>query len=87
MARIAGVTNVVHVGELEMIHKLQPAFWTPKPDDDEDIVQGMTLRDYFAARALEAQLSCEEPDEIYNPDFVARRAYQFADAMLEARNA
>jgi hypothetical protein len=42
--------------------------------------QGMTLRDYFAAKALPECIGWGEPDE------VCARAYQYADAMLKARN-
>ena len=46
------------------------------------INQGMTLRDYFAAKimpALVERYECELPDEL------AREAYDLADAMLAAR--
>jgi len=47
---------------------------------------GMTLRDYFAAKAMQAFLSrdssCTSPDEI-----IAQDAYNTADAMLKAREA
>jgi hypothetical protein len=45
---------------------------------------GMTLRDYFAAKALQGLLACSEADGT-NDDF-ARWAYKYADAMLEARD-
>jgi hypothetical protein len=43
---------------------------------------GMTLRDYFAAKAMQAmaQKYSHEGD-------VSRNAYKIADAMMEARNA
>jgi hypothetical protein len=44
-----------------------------------DIKQGMTLRDYFAAAALTGLLRESEDND------VAKLAYQFADAMMEAR--
>jgi hypothetical protein len=40
---------------------------------------GMTLRDYFAAKALPTTMQTWKPDE------AARLAYEQADAMLEAR--
>jgi hypothetical protein len=43
---------------------------------------GMTLRDYFAAKAM---LWCLEQDDIYSLKEVSDKAYQIADAMLEAR--
>ena len=46
---------------------------------------GMTLRDYFAARAMAADMA----DGIHENDFAwaAARAYKMADAMLKAREA
>lgn len=55
---------------------------------------GMTLRDYFAAKAMQGIYAC--PVQIYEPDGsdapdpltdadIARLAYATADAMLEAR--
>lgn len=48
---------------------------------------GMTLRDYFAAKAMNSLIS--DPD--WRSDMVwhetAYAAYQMADAMMEARNA
>jgi hypothetical protein len=41
----------------------------------------MTLRDYFAAKALPVVM----PDNRVYPRDAARAAYQFADAMMEAR--
>jgi hypothetical protein len=46
--------------------------------------QGMTLRDYFAAKALQAFESRQDLDDI--PAFnKANRCYRIADAMLKAR--
>ena len=47
---------------------------------------GMTLRDYFAAMALQGLLSRGGSDKINVSDILARRTYQIADAMLEARD-
>ena len=46
---------------------------------------GMTLRDYFAAKAMAADMT----DGIHENDFAwaAARAYKVADAMLKAREA
>lgn len=43
---------------------------------------GMTLRDYFAAKALQGLLSSEVSA---SPQKFAKHSYQVADAMLEAR--
>jgi len=45
--------------------------------------QGMTLRDYFAAKAMQSELVGGVRSD--NFDVTARRAYHMADAMLKAR--
>lgn len=47
--------------------------------------QGMTLRDYFAAKAMQGLLSRIGNDKINAHSVLAQRTYQIADAMLEAR--
>ena len=47
---------------------------------------GMTLRDYFAAKAMQGLLSRGSHDKINVHYVLAQRAYQIADAMLEARD-
>ena len=44
---------------------------------------GMDLRDYFAAKAMNAYLS--EDDAPIDFTMIANRAYQMADAMMKAR--
>jgi hypothetical protein len=69
-----------------------PAFPTPKIVVNEQgqitgfavDADGMTLRDYFAAKAMEGFIS---RGGNYNAEFDADRAYVFADAMLKAREA
>jgi hypothetical protein len=48
--------------------------------------QGMTLRDYFAAKAMQAFISASRT-QLIAPDveFQARSSYFVADAMLKAR--
>ena len=48
--------------------------------------QGMTLRDYFAAKALQGELACQSDDSTWT-DFgiLARRCYDIADSMLKVR--
>ena len=46
---------------------------------------GMTLRDYFAAKALEGFLHRKEYDDVTFPD-AATDAYRYADAMLAERS-
>lgn len=47
--------------------------------------QGMTLRDYFAAKVLQAFESRKDLDAVPIID-IAKRSYRIADAMLKARN-
>jgi hypothetical protein len=47
--------------------------------------EGMTLRDYFAAKAMQGLLSRIGNDKMNVHDVLAQRTYAIADAMLEAR--
>jgi hypothetical protein len=46
---------------------------------------GMTLRDYFAAKAMAAMLSREDVHLNYGESELAKWSYQQADAMLRQR--
>ena len=49
---------------------------------------GMTLRDYFAAKAMQAQLTAFwalETHHGWSSDEIAQEAYAMADAMLKGR--
>jgi hypothetical protein len=46
---------------------------------------GMTLRDYFAAAALQGCLASIQPNQLWSGDDVAVTCYRTADAMLKAR--
>lgn len=50
----------------------------------EDHAAAMTLRDYFAAKAMQAYLTA--PDTGWEFDALAGAAYQMADAMLKERS-
>jgi len=45
--------------------------------------EGITLRDYFAAKALQSLLSDKMP---YRYDMLAQTAYDVADAMIAERS-
>lgn len=52
----------------------------------EGIGNGMTLRDYFAAKAMQGMLSATAFDSAWpDPKRISELAYQNADAMLAAR--
>ena len=50
---------------------------------DRDSKHGMDLRDYFAAKAMQGFAS--DPDWCYGLDEAAEHAYEWADAMMKAR--
>lgn len=60
-----------------------PAFPIKGPVMTNDWL-GMSLRDYFAAKAMQALATNPEYTELTN-EKTAQWAYQMADAMLEAR--
>jgi hypothetical protein len=66
-----------------------PAFPVAGCQSDPDF-NGMSLRDYFAGEALKMippQSSTNmRPNESHS-SYVARRSYEYADAMLKAREA
>jgi len=63
----------------------QPAF--PVSGDWSQIKdKGMTLRDYFAAQALQALIIREGKDALYINE-ITTTAYQYADDMLQEREA
>jgi hypothetical protein len=61
-----------------------PAYPAPTTKPLENYYPGMTLRDYFAAKAM--QSICNVWPRI-TPESTAKTAYEFADAMLRAREA
>lgn len=63
----------------------QPAFPTWVRNDD--MIPGMTLRDFFANASMQAFIHEVYADNMadHGCDSIARRAYYMADAMLKAR--
>lgn len=53
-------------------------------EDQETNSHGMTLRDYFAAKALQVGGAANQPPA-YDNETRARQAYEMADAMMKAR--
>ena len=63
-----------------------PAFPQVSTNPDGDLYQpGMTLRDYFAAKAMQGLLSDPDWRQDMNFDNTALAAYKMADAMIKAR--
>ena len=52
---------------------------------DGYIQDGMTLRDYFAAKALQGLLANSETNRSWSVNENANYSYQQADAMIKAR--
>jgi len=55
------------------------------PAMDNERLQGMSLRDWFAGMALQGTLGALGENDYLKAAFVARAAYAYADAMLKAR--
>jgi len=64
-----------------------PAFPTPRYERGDMYSLGMTLRDYFAAKALQGICANQDNRAYKNPETFAVAAYTLADAMLAARSA
>ena len=64
----------------------EPAFPQERmlPDGSHEECEGLSIRDYFAAKAMQAILSNDK--EAAAPDgLIAKGAYEMADAMMKAR--
>lgn len=61
----------------------RPAF---QPSGDNAFALGLTKREHFAAMAMQGMLSDESEDcgGVWKPDDCAKRACEFADALLRA---
>lgn len=60
------------------------------PGIENPIYDGMTLRDYFAAKAMQGILASNtehEHEDAHIFDAIAEASYKQADAMLKARKA
>jgi hypothetical protein len=64
-----------------------PAFPHMAVDGHPDYRLGLSLRDWFAGKALAGMLASETDGSTYREDHAAERAYRLADAMLAARKA
>ncbi len=69
-----------------------PAFPLSRESSISKNYEGMTLRDYFAAKSLQGWMASYGPDDKHpvstgDAYYVAQRAYAMADAMLRVRGA
>ncbi len=53
--------------------------------DARTMLSGMSLRDYFAAKALQGVLAADT-EELLSVDAIASVSYRIADAMLKERD-
>ena len=56
------------------------------PENNNLPANEMTLRDYFAAKAMQGLMSCEAWNESVRREDIALESYSVADAMLSMRN-
>lgn len=56
-------------------------------EDQETNSHGMTLRDYFAAKAIQGLCAKIALSDSHWIESTAKKAYEMADAMLKAREA
>ena len=65
-----------------------PAYPSPRWEGWGSPQEGMTLRDYFAAKAMQSLIIANGPAPQGGwPTYAERTAYLVADAMLKAREA
>ena len=62
-------------------------FKSMSPEEVQVHRWGMTLRDYFAAKAMQGFMANKSNPMHYQPEEDAQWAYMIADAMLKAREA
>jgi len=68
----------------------EPAFpfaWESPLTGKTTINNGMSLRDYFAAKAMAAMISHPDSSVDVPPSTFAKGAYRMAEAMMKAREA
>lgn len=61
------------------------AFPLPRNPNGGPVNNGMTLRDYFAAQAMQGFIANKDRPTRFSPEEDASYCYAIADAMLEAR--
>jgi len=59
---------------------------TPDGCWNQTFESGMSLRDYFAAKAMQGILANPRRDFLINATEITQQAYQVADAMIKARS-
>ena len=75
----------VNIGDVYKEKTGGSAFPLPMGSETTQGSEGMTLRDYFAAKAMQGLLANSETNRAWGVDENAKYAYKQADAMLEER--
>ena len=65
----------------------KPAFPQQFKGTTEPSLMGLTMRDYFAAKAIEGATVSAASNVRFNHALIAEESYLLADAMLKAREA
>ncbi|MFH3156350.1 hypothetical protein ACTM9O_26250 [Citrobacter freundii] len=80
------VTSFDDAGDYDLLYRFDDK---PYPEDVSVTValDDMTLRDYFAAKAMQGFIANKDRPTTFHPDDDAGYAYAIADAMLRAREA
>ena len=60
---------------------------TGGPAFPDEVNYGMTLRDYFAAKAMAGIMAIPNHWYQHDAEYIAEEVYELADAMLKARKA
>lgn len=63
-----------------------PAFPIRQVDGEHETYKGMTLRDYFAAKAMAGIMAIPNHWYQHDAEYIAEEVYELADAMLKARS-
>jgi hypothetical protein len=74
------ISNLIKRKDSKVIEPAFPAMHYDLADNEH----GLTMRDYFAAKAMQGLLASDVNAPL---DTFAKQAYIVADAMMEARNA
>ncbi|MER1635848.1 hypothetical protein KC837_11350 [Enterobacter cloacae] len=81
------VTSFDDAGDYDLLYRFDDK---PYPEEVSVTTDDMTIRDYFAAKAMQGMLANHGMWDLVNDRHaavVAKDAYQVADAMLHAREA
>ena len=63
-----------------------PLSFVAHPTEETFVAKGMTLRDYFAAKAMQAMIAHPDSNAEVEASIYARGAYVMADAMMKERS-